>query len=105
MEMTGAKRVNSWWAQIGPGGRPSIGPVSPALTPSSAGFRGCWVVLACAVGAGLSVETALRGKTSKRGMGWVNGCTPKSGLRGAPVGMDAYALGANTLSPLVMTSV
>ena len=82
-----------------------MGPVSPAATPSSAGFRGCCVVLAWAVGAGLSVETALRGKTSNRGMGCVNGWTPNSGLDGAPVGMDAYALGANTLSPFVMTRV
>src|SRR5438270_3439630 len=107
MEIVGANRVNSWWAQIGPGGRPSMGPVSPALTPSSAGFSGCCVVLACAVGAGLSAETGFRGSTSKRGMGWVKAWTPKSGLRGAPVGMllSAYALGANTLKPLVSTNV
>src|SRR6266852_65631 len=105
MATAGGNAANCWCAQIGPGGRPSMGPVSPGRTPSSAVFSGCWVALASAVGAGLRVETALRGKTSKRGMGWVNGWTPKSGLRGAPVGMDAYALGANTLSPLVMTRV
>src|SRR5258705_1330568 len=33
--------ANPWWAQIGPPGRPSIGPVSPATTPGSAGFSGC----------------------------------------------------------------
>src|SRR5216683_7128147 len=105
MATLGGKAANCWWAQIGPGGRPSMGPVSPGLTPSSAVFRGCCVVLACAVGAGFKVETAFRGKTSNRGMGCVNAWTPKSGLRGAPVGMDAYALGAKTLSPLVMTKV
>src|SRR5712671_1126681 len=105
MEIAGGNRVNSWWAQIGPGGRPSMGPVSPGLTPSNAGFKGCWVVLACAVGAGLSAETGFRGSTSKRGMGWVKAWTPKSGLRGAPVGIDAYALFANGLKPLVRTKV
>jgi hypothetical protein len=43
--------------------------------------------LACSVGAGFSVETAFRGNTSKRGMGWVNGEAPNSGLGGKPVGM------------------
>src|SRR5207244_4248923 len=51
METWGANRVNSWCAQIGPGGRPSMGPVSPGVTPSSAGFNTCWVWLAWAVGA------------------------------------------------------
>ena len=40
-----------------------------------------------AVGAGTSVDTARRGSTSKRGIGCVNACTPKSGLGGRPVGM------------------
>src|SRR5262249_23944019 len=49
-------------------------------------------------------EIGLRGRTSKRGMGCVNGCTPNSGLRGNPVGMEepsAYALRANGLSPFL----
>src|SRR5437016_7598715 len=108
MEIAGVNRVNSWWAQIGPGGRPSMGPVSPGLTPSNAGFRTCCAVLAWAVGAGLSAESGVRGKTSKRGMGCVNAWTPNSGLRGRPVGMEessAYALRANGLSPFFNTSV
>jgi hypothetical protein len=55
-----------------------------------------------AVGAGLSVETALRGNTSRRGIGWVKGWTPNSGLGGRPVGMfepAAKTLGANGLRP------
>src|SRR5713226_8976712 len=84
-----------------------MGPVSPGRTPSNAVFRSCWVVLACAVGAGLSAETELRGRTSKRGMGCVNAWTPNSGLRGRPVGIEesAYALGAKGLSPFFNTSV
>src|SRR3989454_4593463 len=84
-----------------------MGPVSPDLTPSNAGFRTCCVVLAWAVGAGLSAETGVRGKTSKRGMGCVNAWTPNSGLRGRPVGMEessAYALRANGLNPFCNTS-
>src|SRR5262249_28863939 len=60
-----------------------------------------------AVGAGLRAETGIRGKTSKRGIGCVNGWTPNSGLRGRPVGMEessAYALRANGLSPFFNTS-
>src|SRR5918911_738121 len=97
----GGNWAKPWWAQIGPGGRPSIGPVSPALTPSNAVFKGCWVVLASAVGAGCRVETGLRGRTSNRSIGWVNGWTPNSGLGGRPVGMfeSAKALLANGLRP------
>src|SRR3954467_7098466 len=74
-----------------------MGPVPP---PSSAG-TGCGVVFASFVGAGLSVATALRGSTSKRGIGCVNGCTPNNGLGGAPVGIAAYALFAKGLKPLI----
>src|SRR5919199_1925328 len=97
----GGNWANPWWAQIGPGGRPSIGPVSPGLTPSSAVFRSCWVVLASAVRAGLSVETGTRGSTSKRSIGCVNGWTPNSGLAGKPVGMFEFAnaLRANGVRP------
>src|ERR1043166_2823051 len=83
-----------------------MGPVSPDRTPSNAVFRGCWVVLAWAVGAGLSAEIGLRGSTSKRGMACVNGWTPNSGLRGNPVGMEessAYALRTNGLNPFFNT--
>src|SRR5256886_7807669 len=81
-----------------------MGPLSPGRTPSNVVFRSCWVVLAWAVGAGLSVETGFRCRTSKRGMGWVNAWTPNSGLRGSPVGIAAYALRANGLSPFCNTS-
>src|SRR5262245_50098130 len=83
-----------------------MGPVSPGFTPSNAGFRSCCVVLAWTVGAGLSADTGVRGRTSKRGMGCVNAWTPNSGLRGSPVGMEessAYALCANGLSPRFST--
>src|SRR5712691_6243079 len=53
---------------------------------------GCWVVLACAVGAGFRVETAFRGRTSKRGMGCVKGRTPNNGLAGNPVGIPGVEL-------------
>src|SRR5919206_1417591 len=43
---------NLWCAQMGPGGLPSMGPVSPGTTPGSAGSNNCWVVFASAVGAG-----------------------------------------------------
>src|ERR687885_1953925 len=101
MATLGGNSLKPWWAQIGPGGRPSIGPVSPGWTPSSAGFNGCWVVLAWAVGAGFSVVTGFRGRTSNRSIGCVNGWTPNSGLGGKPVGMFAAAkvLGANGLRP------
>src|SRR3989442_14206257 len=85
-----------------------MGPVSLGLTPSNAVFRSCWVVLAWAVGAGLSTETAFRGRTSNRGIGCVNAWTPNRGLRGKQVGMEessAYALRANGLSPFCNTSV
>src|SRR5258706_6776631 len=84
--IAGGNRVNSWCAQIGPGGRPSMGPVSPGLTPSSAGLRGCWVELASAVGAGFRAAIGLRDNTSKPGIGSVNAWTPNNGLRGKPVG-------------------
>src|SRR6185437_13125577 len=72
---------------MGPGGRPSIGPVSPVCPPTRSGSSGCCVWLDCAVGAGDNVETGLRGNTSKRGIGWLKGATPKVGLGGNPVGM------------------
>src|SRR2546428_3379785 len=96
----GGNCSNSWCAQIGPGGRPSIGPNPP---PSSGG-TGCCVVLASFVGAGLRVATAFRGKTSNRGIGWLDGWMPKSGLGGAPVGIpppSAYTLVAKGLTPLI----
>src|SRR5882757_8177244 len=65
-----------------------MGPWPP---PNAAGM-GCWVVLACAVGAGIRVETAFRGRISKRGMGCVNGRTPNNGLAGNPVGMPGIEL-------------
>ena len=74
-------------AQMSPGGRPSIGPVSPLLPPTNAGLSDCWVVLAAAVGVGVNDDIGLRGTTSNRGIGVVNACTPKSGLGGIPVGM------------------
>src|ERR1700704_258100 len=103
--IAGGNRVNSWCAQIGPGGRPSMGPVSPGLTPSNAGLRSCWVVLACAVGAGLKVAIAFRRNTSKRGIGCVNAWTPNSGLRGKPVGTLAYALRTNGFRPFFQRSM
>ena len=80
--MRGGNCSKRWCAQIGPGGRPSMGPVPP---PSSAG-TGCCVWLASFVGAGLSAETAFRASRSKRSMGCVKGWTPNRGLGGAPVG-------------------
>src|SRR5216683_912362 len=98
----GGKRVNSWCAQMGPGGRPSMGPVPPP----SAGSTVCWVVLACAIGAGTSVETAFRGNTSKRGIGCENFVIPNVGLAGRPVGtLSATASGANAHSPTATTSI
>src|SRR5229473_4271738 len=98
----GGKRVNSWCAQMGPGGRPSIGP----LPPPSAGSTGCCVWLDCAVGAGTSVETAFRGSTSKRGIGCENFVMLNVGLGGRPVGtLSATASGANAHSPAAMTSI
>src|SRR5215831_12430491 len=64
-----------------------MGPVSPVRPPTRAGSTGCCVWFDCACGAGFKVETALRAKTSKRGIGWVNGLTPNVGLGGNPVGM------------------
>src|SRR5438094_3301590 len=84
--IAGGNRVNSWCAQIGPGGRPSMGPVSPGVTPSSAGLNTCGVWLAWAVGAGFGVAIAFRGRTSQRGIGCVNAWTPNTGLRGKAVG-------------------
>ena len=101
MAIWGGSWVNCWCAQIGPGGRPSIGPVPPP----SAGSTGCGVVFAWAVGAGVKTETGCRGNTSKRGIGVENGCTPNNGLGGSPVGMleSANALRAKGLSPLIGT--
>src|SRR5258708_17525568 len=72
---------------------------------------GGWVVLACAVGAGFRDETEFRGRTSKRGMGWVNGRTPNNGLAGNPVGMPgielveiAWALPTNGFKPCFKAS-
>src|SRR3954451_24530089 len=80
-----------------------MGPVSPALTPSSVGSSGIWVVLAWAVGAGFKAPTGRRGSTSKRGMGCVNAWTPNSGLRGKPVGIAPHELLTNGLRPLFAT--
>jgi len=53
-----------------------------------------------AVGKGFSEETGFRGKTSKRGMGWVKGWTPNNGLGVAPVGMlSPYALPTKGFRP------
>src|ERR1051325_6333859 len=74
-------------------GRPSIGPVSPATTPSSAALSTCWVWFALAIGAGLSTLTACRRSRSKAGLG------------GAPVAiLSPRALPTNGLSPLFATS-
>src|SRR6185369_3495661 len=99
MAITGGSWVNCWCAQIGPGGRTSIGPVPPPR----AGSTGCCVVFAWAVGAGFKTETGLRGNTSKRGIGVENAATPNNGLGGRPVGMleSANALRANGLRPLI----
>ena len=99
MAITGGSWANCWCAQIGPGGRPSIGPVPPP----SAGSTGCCVVFAWAVGAGFKTETGSRGNTSKRGIGVENACTPNNGLGGSPVGMleSANALRAKGLRPLI----
>ena len=85
--ITGGFWVKRWCPQMAPGGRPSIGPVRPVCPPTSLGSSGCCVWLACACGAGLNDDTGFRWKTSKRGIGCVNGRTPKSGLLGKPVGM------------------
>src|SRR5262249_31130648 len=105
----GANRgsLNPWCAQIGPPGRPSIGPVSPATTPSSAALRGCWGRFACAVGEGFKNVKGfgLRARTSKRGMGVEKSCTPNNGLDGSPVGiLSARAAPTNGLNPLFATS-
>src|SRR5581483_668276 len=50
-----------------------------------------------------SVASALRGSTSKRGIGVEKSCTPNSGLGGRPVGMlSAHALPTNGLRPFFM---
>jgi hypothetical protein len=48
-------------------------------------------MLAWAVGAGLRNVKGFgfRGRTSKRGMGWLNGGAPNNGLGGAPVGIES----------------
>jgi hypothetical protein len=54
----------------------------------------------------MSVETAFRGSTSKRGIGWVNFWIPNVGLGDNPVGtLSASALGARTPKPPVTTSI
>src|SRR5678815_1348417 len=88
--IAGGRRPNCWCAQIGPGGRPSIGPVPPP----NAGSTGCCVVFAWAVGAGVKAATGIRGNTSKRGIGVEKAVVLfKSGLGGSPVGIldDANA--------------
>ena len=99
MAITGGSWLNCWCAQIGPGGRPSIGPVPPP----SAGSTGCCVVFAWAVGAGFKTETGFRGNTSKRGIACEKAVAVNSGLGGSPVGMleSANALRANGLRPLI----
>src|SRR5689334_9870477 len=99
MAITGGSWLNCWCAQIGPGGRPSIGP----MPPPSAGSTACWVVFAWAVGAGFNTDTGFRWNTSKRGIGCEKAVAVKSGLGGSPVGMleSAYALRANGLRPLI----
>src|SRR5438477_3490374 len=78
----GGNCAKAWCAQIAPGGRPSIGPVPPPSLTSTG-----WVVgFASAVGAGFNVETALRGRRSKRGIADENAATPKVGLAATPVG-------------------
>src|SRR5919199_5207778 len=62
----GGNWAKPWWAQIGPGGRPSIGPVSPGWKPSSAGFSGCWVGFASAGGARIRLDTGVRRSPAKR---------------------------------------
>src|SRR5215470_7788749 len=100
MAIAGGSRPNCWCAQIGPGGRPSIGPVPPP----SAGSTGCCVWFDCAVGAGVKEATGIRGNTSKRGIGVEKAVVLFSnGLGGSPVGMleSANALRANGLRPLI----
>src|ERR1041385_4821497 len=99
MAIWGGSCASCWCAQIGPGGRRSIGPVPPP----SAGSTGCCVVFASAVGAGVKTETGLRGNTSKRGIGVEKACTPNNGLGGSPVGMleSANALRAKGLRPFI----
>src|SRR6267154_3978545 len=48
IDSAGGNRVNSWCAQMGPGGRPSIGP----KPPPRAGSTGCCVWFDSAVGGG-----------------------------------------------------
>src|SRR3954467_11851030 len=81
----GGKRLKSWWAQSGPGGRPSMGPSPPPRPRSTA----CCVWFDCSVGTGFSAETGCRGSTSRRGIGWVNLPLPIGPelAPGAPVGM------------------
>ena len=100
--IAGGRRPNCWCAQIGPGGRPSIGPVPPP----SAGSTGCCVVFAWAVGAGVRAATGIRGNTSKRGIAVEKAAVLKSGLGGSPVGMFelANALRANGLRPPIGSS-
>src|SRR5471030_1033817 len=106
----GGKSDQPWWAQRGPGGRPSMGPVPVP----SAGSKACCVWFDCSAAAGISVEGSLRSSTSKRGIGWVNFWIPNMGLGpAAPVGMLgapppppplARAPGANEAIAPMMTS-
>src|SRR6478609_4559565 len=102
-EICGAWSPKPWCAQIGPGGRPSTGPVSPVCPLTRAGSRGCCVWLAWAVGVGVrSPPSGLlpRAITSNRGIGVLKGCTPNVGLGGAPVGMPLPALLARMTAAL-----
>jgi hypothetical protein len=60
--------------------------------------------LASAVGVGFRDETAFRSRTSKRGIGWLNGPTPNRGLSGTPLAASAEALDTNGLSPPIGAS-
>src|SRR5262249_37229153 len=86
-----------------------MGPVNPVCPPTNAGSSGCCVWLAWAVGAGVRNVNGfgLRAITSKRGIAVEKGCTPNSGLGGAPVGMllpgplAAWALVTKGLRPWI----
>src|SRR5262249_14789699 len=72
----------------------------------SAGFSTCCVWFDSAVGTksriddiGVVAVTCSRGSTAKRGIGFVNGLAPTSGLGGSAVASSAYTLFTNGLSP------
>jgi len=52
---------------------------------------------------GVRQSGVFRARTSKRGIGCVNGFAPKSGLRGMPVDADAFR--TNGLSPPIGASI